>query len=409
MATALHKPVTTQAKTYPRYRFAIGGLILAAHLALGVNFFSISPLLPLAIEEYGVTRATVSLLLAVPTLAKAFIGLPGSIIISRFGLKRIFTLSWFMIGMLIFSSLAPNFLSMLFLRLLYGIGAGLMMPAIGPLVMQWFRPNEIPIMNSLNLIVMSLGIAVSVFIAAPLANMIAWQAVLGVFGGISLLGAIAWWFFGALNSDEQDEEPRFTLQDVKGVLGNRTIFLIVVGDALVFVLYAALTGWLPTYFHEFRGMTLVEAGQITGLLPFVGMLSVVVGGYLALKVKSRRLFFIIPGILVAVGGFGSFLFENEVLIITAVMLFGIGTWIYQPILLTLPMQLPWMTPNKVAIVWGASLTIAGLGMFISPIVVGASRDLFGTFVPGFSIWAVLACALFFTGLLLPESDVSAPV
>ena len=165
----------------------------------------------------------------------------------------------------------------------------------------------------------------------------------------------------------------------------------------------------PTYFHEFRGMTLVEAGKITGLLPFVGMLSVVIGGYLTLKVKSRRLFFIIPGILVAVGGFGSFLFENEVLIVTAILLFGIGTWIYQPILLTLPMQLSWMTPNKVAIVWGASLTIAGLGMFISPIVVGASRDLFGTFVPGFSIWAVLACALFFTGLLLPESDVSAPV
>ena len=408
MASALSETTQIDTKRYPRYRFVIGGLILAAHLSLGVNFFSVSPLLPLAIEEYGISRATASLLLAVPTLAKAFMGLPGSIIISRFGLKRIFTLSWFMMGTLIFSSLAPNFLSLLLLRLIYGIGGGLMMPAIGPLVMQWFKPKEIPIMNSLNLIVMSLGIAVSVFVAAPLANTFAWQAVLGLFGGIALLGAVAWWFLGETNSDAQNAEPRFTMQDIKSVLGHRTIFLIVVGDALVFVLYAALTGWLPTFFHEFRGMTLVEAGNITGLLPFVGMFSVVIGGYLTLKVKSRRLFFVIPGILVAVGGFGSFLFESEVLIVTAVLLFGIGTWIYQPILLTLPMQLPWMTPNKVAIVWGASLTIAGFGMFISPIVVGASRDLFGTFVPGFSIWAVLACALFFAGLLLPENDLKAP-
>ena len=139
----------------PRYRFVIAGLILAAHLTLGVNFFPVSPLLPLAIEEYGISRASASLLIAVPTLIKAFIALPGSVVIGRLGLKRAFTLSWFLIGALSLSVLAPNFAIMLFLRALYGIGAGLMMPAIGPLVMQWFPPKERPIMNSLNLVVMS--------------------------------------------------------------------------------------------------------------------------------------------------------------------------------------------------------------------------------------------------------------
>ncbi|WP_420642549.1 CynX/NimT family MFS transporter [Candidatus Leptofilum sp.] len=406
MSVKIDQINTTRTEAFPRYRYVIGALILAAHLALGVNFFSISPLFPLAIEDYGITRATASLLIAVPTLIKAMIGLPGSFIVARFGLKRVFTFSWFMIGALTLSSLAPNYTTMLGLRLLYGVGAGLMMPAVGPLVMQWFPAREIPIVNSLNLIVMSLGIAVSVAIAAPMANVISWEAVLGVFGLVALIGALLWTFLGQVQPDSEQSQSRFGLSDIWNVLRNRTIFLLVVGDALVFAFYGALTSWLPTYFHEVRGMSLVQAGNVTGLLPFVGMVSVLVGGYLTYKIKSKRLFFIIPGFLVGIGGFGSFLFANPTFIAASVIIFGVGTWIYQPILLTLPMQLSWMTPKKIAVVWGASLTIAGFGMFISPIVVGASQDLLGTYVPGFIIWAVLGWALVGTGLLLPESDVS---
>ncbi|MBC8263959.1 MAG: MFS transporter [Anaerolineales bacterium] len=385
------------------YRFVIAGLILAAHLSLGLNVFPISPLLPVIIEDYGITRASASLLVALPVLAKAFIGLPGSVIVDRFGLKRIFTLSWFMVGALALSSVAPNFLTMLLLRLVYGVGAGFMVPGTGPLVMQWFRPREIPIINSLYLVVMSLGIAISVSIAAPLANVIAWQSVLGLFGGIALLGAVAWSLLGQTQPDKQQAKSGFAFGDIWSVLRDRTIFLLVVGDALVFIQYGALTSWLPTYFHEFRGMSLDQAGYVTGLLPFVGIFAILAGGFLTPKIKSKRLFFIVPGILVGLGGFGSFLIGNTAVICVSVIMLGIGTWIYQPMLLTLPMQLPWMTPKKIAVVRGTSVTVTGLGVFISPIVVGASRDIFGTFVPGFFIWAVLAWALLIAGILLPRS------
>ncbi len=406
MSIELSQNTAVVTKSFSRYRFVIAGLLLAAHFTLGINFFSISPLLPLVIEDYDITRATASLLIAVPTLAKAFFGLPASVIINRFGLKPVFSVSWFMIATLSLSALAPNFGSLLLLRLLYGIGAGLMMPAIGPLVMQWFRPKEMAIMNSAGLIVMSAGIAFSVAIAAPLSTAVSWQVVLTIFGLITLISAVAWSFLGRVKQKKQGSTSRFTFKDMWQVLSNRTIFLLVVSDALVFILYAAHTSWLPTFYNEFRGMSLVQAGNLTGLLPFVGMFAVLLGGYLALRVKSKRLFFIIPGILVGLGGFGAFMFEQTALIALSVMVLGIGTWIYQPMLLTLPMQLPWMTEEKISVVWGSSLTIAGLGMFISPIVVGASRDTLGTFVPGFFIWAMLAWALLIAGFLLPEQDVS---
>ncbi len=391
------------AREYPRYRFVIAVLILWAHISIGLNFFAVTPLLPLAIDDYGITRASASLLVALPTLVKACIGLPGSLIINRFGLNRVFTVSWFMLGILALSPLIQDFYLMLLLRLAYGVGAGLMMTATASLIMQWFRPSEAPVMNTLLLIVISLGIAISISLAAPLAENTSWESVLGVFGGIGLCGAFAWKLYGRAGSSRlQEASPIFTLREVWEVFRDRTIFLLVVGDALVFVNYAAVTSWLPTFLHEFRGLDLDQAGYVTGLLPSVGIFAVLLGGFLALRVKNRRLLFLAPGVLVAIGGFGAFLLRDPLAINLSIIALGFGTWVYQPTLLTLPMQLSWMTPRKITVVWGASLTIAGFGMFISPIVVGASRDIFGTFVPGFSIWALFGCALIFTGLFLPK-------
>ena len=403
MAAVISDLRGSDAREYPRYRFVIAVLILLAHASIGLNFFGVTPLLPLVIDDYEITRASASLLVALPTLVKACIGLPGSLIINRFGLNRVFTLSWFMLGMLALSPWIQDFYLMLLLRLVYGIGAGLMMTATASLIMQWFRPNEVPIINTLLLIVISLGIAISITLAAPLAANISWEGVLGIFGGIGLCGAFAWKFYGRTRSTHiQEASAIFTLREVWEVIRDRTIFLLVVGDALVFVNYAAVTSWLPTFLHEFRAMSLDQAGYVTGLLPTVGIFAVLLGGFLAVRVKARRLLFLAPGIMVAIGGFGTFLLHEPLAINLSILALGFGTWVYQPLLLTLPMQLPWMTPRKITVVWGASLTIAGFGMFISPVVVGASRDLFGTFVPGFSIWAVFGCALIFTGLFLPK-------
>lgn len=407
MAATLSKAASSQLAGKTRYRFVIGVLILAAHASIGLNFFNITPLLPLIIDDYEVSRASASLLIALPTIIKALVGLPGSLIANRFGLNRTFTVSWFMLGMLALSPLAQDFNSMILLRLLYGLGTGLVMTGSAALIMQWFEPREVPIMNTLLLIVVVSGTAVSITLAVPMSQVMSWEAVLGAFGAVGMAGAIAWSLLGKTKPEAADTREAFDLRDMWRVFKNRIVFLLVVGDALVFINYAAITSWLPSYLYEFRGMSLEDAGTITGLLPSVGMLSVIIGGYLTVRLKVTRPFFIVPGILAGLGSFGAFLLTDAVAIQMSVMLLGIGTWVYQPMLLTLPMQLGWMTPRKITVVWGASLTIAGFGMFLSPIIVGASRDLLGSFIPGFTIWALLAWSLVLTGCLLPRVSRSA--
>jgi cyanate permease len=186
------------------------------------------------------------------------------------------------------------------------------------------------------------------------------------------------------------------------VLTIRTVLLLVVADAGVFAQYAALTTWLPTYYYEARDMSLTEAGFVTGLLPLVGVLAVLLGGFLPLKIHPERLFFIVPGVLIGLGSLGSFLIGDPVGIYASIIILGIGAWSYAPTLLTLPMRLPGMTPEKVAVVWGFFVTISGTGMFVAPLVVGAARDVAGSFIPGFAIFAVGAWFLLLAGLALPR-------
>ena len=309
----------------------------------------------------------------------------------------------FLMSVLALSAVAPNFLSMLALRLFYGAGFGLMIPATGPLIMQWFRPKEVTIMNALFIASLSLGVAISVSAAAPLADAVGWQNSLGVFGGVGLVGAVAWSLLGKARPGTLGVEGPISGADVLSVLRNRTILLLVAADALVFMQYTALTSWLPTFYNESRGMSLNQAGFATSVLPFVGVFAVLVGGVLPLKVGSRRPFFIIPGILVGLGGLGSFLIDSTVGIYASVVILGAGSWSYAPTLLSIPMDLPGITPEKVAVVWGTFVTASGIGMFLSPIVVGAIRDATGTFVPGFTIFAIGAWSLMIVGILLPRT------
>lgn len=392
----------SQTHRYQRYRFVIGGLILFAHFSVGINFFVVAPLFPLIIDDFGVSRATVSLLIALALLIHSFFGLPGGILAVRFGLKRMYFLGWFLMGLSVLSAVAPNFGSLLVLRLAFGIGFGAIIPASGPLLMQWFRPREVTIMNGLDIAALSLGVALSVSVAAPLANTMGWQNTLSVFGGITLFGAVLWGILGKVTADARTIGKGISLKEVGRVLRNRTIQILVVADALVFMQYTALTSWLPTFYNEIRGMSLTEAGFITGLLPFVGVFAVLVGGFLPLRFESKKPFFIVPGLLLALGGLGSFLIDSTFGIYVSIVLLGIGSWSYAPTLLSLPIELPDMTPEKVAVVWGTFVTVSGLGMFVSPIVVGAIRDGTGTFVPGFIIWAVGAWALFVAGFTLPK-------
>lgn len=387
----------------------MAAMTLAAHLAAGLNLFAVSPLLPLAIDDYGISRAQAGMLISLPMLVGALLGIPGGMLAARIGLKRAYMLSWLSMSLLALSAITPSFPAMLLLRLFYGVGLALMVSASGPLVMQWFRRREILIINALNTAILSLGVAISVAGAVPLAQWLDWKTALTLFSGVGVIGAILWPLAPKAPPPAPSQSPPpagntrrggISLREVLTVLRGRAVALLVAADAGIFIQYTALTGWLPTFYHEARGISPSEAGFLTSILPFVGIFAVIAGGALPMRFSYRSIL-LLSGILAIAGGLGSFLLTPAPAIYLSVVALGIGSWLYVPTLLTVPMRLPGATPERVAVIWGSFMTFSGIGMFIAPIMVGAIRDAAGSYLTGFLICAAASWALLISGILLP--------
>ena len=401
----------------------MAGMTLAAHLAAGLNLFALSPLLPLAIEEYGISHWAAGLLVSLPMLVGAAIGIPGGILIARVGVKRAYMWAWVCMALLAIAPIVPNFYVLLFLRLAYGVGLALMVVATGPLVMQWFKPREMLVVNSLNTAILSGGVAASLAGAVPLAELLGWKMTLTVFSGIGIVGTILWPFAPRDRDTGAERRTGISVREVFSVLRGRAVALLVAADAGIFIQYTALTTWLPTFYAEERGISAQEAGIITSILPFVGIFAVLAGGAIPLLFESFRAKLAIfgglgdflfsyrgilafSGILAILGGLGAFLLDTQVGIYIAVVVLGIGSWFYVPALLTIPMRLSGATPERVAAVWGSYMTFSGLGMFIFPILVGWLYDNFNSYYPGFIICAVASWSLLICGVFLPRDAAS---
>ena len=385
------------------YRFIIGGLVLWIHFAAGLNFQAISPVLPLITERYDISHTLAGLLVSVSAIMVGFLGLPAAVLVTRLDLKRVYTFGAFLIGLLTLLALSPGFDGLLALRIAYGLGLATLIPATAPLLMQWFGPKERPIMISLDIAAMTLGMTASLAAAAPLASSLGWQGVLGSFGGVGLAGAFAWLFWGRLRASVGDSGASMPWRDIVPVLRDRTVFLLGLADAAVFGLFVVLMGWLPTFYNETRDMSLTEAGFITSLLPLMGVVAVLLGGVLHTRMGSKRLVLIVPGAMAGLGGLGSFLIETTAITYLAVIVVGLSAHVYLPTLLALPMELPGMTEQRVTIAWGWIMTASGTGAFLAPLVVGAMRDSFDSFVPGFLLFVVLAWFMVVAGFILPDT------
>ncbi len=395
----------TESRTRGRYRFVIIGLLLWANFAFGLSFIPIAPILPVLEDHYGISHTLAGLLVAIVFIVEAIFGLPGGIVVGRLGQRRSYTLSFFLMGAVTLTALSPGFGALVALRVAYSLGVALFFPATAPLIMQWFEPKILPIVYGVGTAAIMAGLMVSVATVAPLSDLLGWEKVLGIFGAVGLGVAVAWIFLGKTPDGVENVSagPILVFTEIWAVMRNRTLFLIATADAAVFSMFFALTTWLPTFYHETRGWSLTEGGVVISLFPFVGIFAVIIGGYLPMKVASKRLFFIVPGVMVGLGSLGTFLIGDVTITYLSAIILGFGTYLFLPTAFTLPMGLPGMTPQRIALYWGWLLTTVGLGEFISPLVVGAIRDTWGTFVPGFLIFSLVGWWLFVAGFFLPKT------
>ena len=387
-----------------RYRFVIAGIILLFNLFYSANFSVVTPVMPLIIEDYQVSRGAASFLMSGVLITQALFVIPGGLLVAKAPLKLVFAVGCVVAAAMSLTFLADHFMVLLSLRLVHALAFVLIMPATAPILMRWFSARELPLMNSLHMTFFILGIGIGTFASGPLSAAIGWQSTLMLFGAAMLVVGAVWVAFGRVPPPAAEGKVRrVSLREMARSVRSKTILLLGLADGAAFAQNLALTTWLPTYYNEVFGMSLTKAGSIVGLVSIVGVVASLTGGFLSARLGVRKPFLVIPGAVVGLAGMGCFLFQNEAVIYVAIVALGIASFIYLPVLMTIPMELKGISEGQVAVAWATMFAVASGIAIVGPMSVGFMTDWLGSFIPGFMLWAVLSWGLLVVGLMVPET------
>ncbi len=386
------------------YRWVILGLLLPLNMSTGLNFLAPTPLFPLIMEDYGLNRGTVSLLVVAVAVVFTVFLIPGGLIVAKLGPRKTIAIGGFLVAAGALTPLAPNFWVLVALRLAFGVGASMVFPSTSAVVVQWFRRQELPVVNGLNLAGQTGGVALALFLSVPLADALGWRLVLGVFGAVALLGTGAWLLLGRA-SPAQSRLSRMTpsLGEVVRALKGKTPLLLAFATVGPNALFLGFSSWLPTYYHEAKGIPLNQAGSLVALTSLIGIVMNPLSGVLHAKVGLRRPFLALAGVLIPLAALGAILFQNVALLAASALVLGAASCLFLTALLTIPMELPGVTLEKVAVVTAGILTLGNGTTILSPLFVGIMTDALGSYLPSLLILAFMPITLLIAVAFLPET------
>ena len=385
------------------YRWVIAGVLFPLHLAIGLNVLAPSPLFPVIMEDYSLSRGTVSLLVASVGVALTLFLIPSGIMVAKFGPKKAAAIAGFLMAAGILAALTPPFWVLVTLRVAFGLGVAIILPATSAAVLQWFTPQERPFMNGLNLAGQGLGIAAAMFLSVPIAERLGWQYPLFLYGAFALLGAVTWLLLGRSPAPGTSSISPPPIREVLLVIKDKNTLLLSLSAVGPFGLFIGYSSWLPSYYHEVLAMPLDQAGSLVAILPLMAGLFNLFGGVVLTWLGLRKPLFILSGVLFPLLAFGTFFFDNLVLITGSLVLLGLTFSLFVTTLFTIPMELPGISLQKVAVVTAAALTFGNLASVFSPMLLGIATDALGSYKPGLLIVAFIPVTVLVAAAFLPET------
>ena len=150
-------------------------------------------------------------------------------------------------------------------------------------------------------------------------------------------------------------------------------------------------------------MTPEQAGSLVAVMPLLSAVTNPLSGLVQSKLGRRKPVLIFSGLMFPILAFGSFLLGNDILVALCVMGLGVTFSIFIVAVFTIPMELPGIGVNQVAIVTATVLTMGNFAGVISPIFVGSLTDAIGSYIPAFCVLALAPLTLVVAGIFLPET------
>ena len=253
------------------------------------------------------------------SLAYALFEIPTGALGDKTGPRRVLTrvVLWWS-GFTAITGTAFNFLYLLIVRFLFGIGEAGAYPNASIVISRWFPAIEVGRAQSVIWAAGRLGGALTPLVVIPLVHWAGWRwafALLGVLGVVWAAGWYAWFrddpaeksgiSKAEIQEIEQERSVRHTDHRIPWttIIRNPDLWALMLMCHLFFYGSYFFTNWSSVYFQEGRGLTEDQTKNFISLSYFLGAIGCLVGGVLS-DVLTKRYGLKIGRRAVGVGGLG---------------------------------------------------------------------------------------------------------
>src|SRR2546426_3014933 len=301
-ASAITSPAMAGPPPSRARHVAVGFTLVLAAIAY-LDRICISTAAPAIRADLGLSDSEMGFVFSAFTLAYALFEVPSGWFADRFGARITLTriVIWWS-ARTAAPGLAGGLVTLLAVRLLFGVGEAGMFPATARAFAGWLPAAEHGRAFGLLIMTAALGGAVAQPLVVALLQHMSWRHAFPIFGSVGVVWAVAWWRWFR---DDPAEHPGVTAAELATIVAgrremphhepvpwglvvrNRTLFaLCVMYGAGIYGWYFYLT-WLPTYLLRARGFDLSHVGWLAALPLLAIAAGVFTGGWLS-DLLARR-------------------------------------------------------------------------------------------------------------------------
>ncbi|WP_288131747.1 MFS transporter [Microbulbifer sp.] len=375
-------------------------LMFSAYALFAASWVSgaiLTPAIQSSFGEEGFANATWGS--NVITIAKIVGNLAAAALLMRLGAKRAFALAIVLIAAGGFGALADSYAAWLMSRLALGLGGALAIVYFAPVVLHYFSAEERPMINGINAAAFNTGNLLALLSTGTLAALLgSWQSVVALYGVMVLALGVLWWLSAenfSLSGGADKPQEKYGLKEG-------------VRESFNWWLPLAYCGVLFCYISVFALFPLIDgfavaSSHLSAVMIAAGMVGTVAGIIVTKRFPLRLPVLRYSGLALVIFAAIMLVSREPIIAYAAAAMAGFCMFLPMTALVTLPQELPGMTPGRItvtfAMFWSISYGVETVLMYGAGLLADMSGE------PATAAYFAVACSasLFVFSFLLPES------
>jgi len=376
-----------------RYRWVMLALVWLLYFVFGVVSRSVAPLVTPILRDLNLSYSQMGIILGSWPLTYIVVSVMVGAIIDRWGIRKSLFVGIIIIGLSeVLRYFANGFATMFLCVALLGLGGPMISIGCPKAVSVWFsgkgRGTAVGAYQTGPWIGGLVAYATANSVVMPLTGY-SWRLTFVCFSLFAFAAALLWWFLARDVKSTGTTERASIAEVFTGLIRIRNVQLILIMGFLSFAVGHGFNEWLPKIL-ETGGLSPKVAGFAASIPLLVGIPTLLVVPRLVTprlrgRIVALMSLLVAIALLIVVSTSGAPL-------ITGLALYGLSFSTILPFLMLILMDIPEVGSRYMGSVGGMFFCVAEVGGFSGPFIVGAIKDLTGSFLAGASFIAGLSLA-----------------